>query len=187
MFLLYGVVNVFFAIYVPTTLHSKGAGGTDALIVSAEADSKVLGRTLTSLPQADPGLSDFLVAIMDTMSMMMAFAILQVAIAWFALRRGHSWTLWVLAIADLSFISYFLAWSSIFSQYDVTLGDALTSSGGLWIMVVVWVVIATLAGWFGMRRSGMASGGIGKGWAGPQADGVQRQQRLLAAVGLSGR
>ncbi len=159
LFLLYGAFNFIAAIQVPLTLHAKGAGGTmGTLIVSAEADAKVLGQPLASLAQSDPALNDYLVAFMDTMCMMMmAFAILQVAIAWFALRRGHTWALWTMAIADLSFIPYLLAWGSIFSRYGVTLGDNLTSFGGFWFILPVGVIVATLAGWGGMRRSSTAA------------------------------
>ncbi|MBI4340619.1 MAG: hypothetical protein HY680_11820, partial [Chloroflexi bacterium] len=105
VFLLYGLANFFFAIQVPLKQHSSGI--RSAQIVSSEADSAVLGKDITTLAQTDPALSDYLVAFMDTMCMMMmAFAVLQIGVAWFALRRGHSWALWTLALADISFIPY---------------------------------------------------------------------------------
>lgn len=152
VFLLYGLFNVFAAIQVPITLHAKGAGGLGALIVSASADSKVLGLPLDKLATANPALSDYLVAFMDTMCMMMmAFGILQVAVAWFALRRGQRWALWALALADISFIPYLIGWTTIFSRYGVSAGESVTSLGGFWILLVVGLIITTALGWSGLR------------------------------------
>jgi len=150
----YGVANIFFAIFVPTSLHQGGAGASGGLIVGIDADSMVLGKSLTTLAQSDPGLSAFLVAFMDTMCMMMmAFGILQVGIAWFALRRRQAWALCTLAIADLAFIPYLAAYSSIFSLYGVSVGETVTSFGGFFLIVALGVFLATLLGWMELRRA----------------------------------
>ncbi|MBI4198264.1 MAG: hypothetical protein HY533_04050 [Chloroflexi bacterium] len=151
LFLLYGAANFFFAIQVPVMLHSNGI--SRAQIVSNEADSAVLGKDITTLAQTDPALSDYLVAFMDTMCMMMmAFAISQLGIAWFALRRGQTWALWTLAIADISFIPYLTGWTTVFSNYGLTVGDSITSFGGFWIFLPIAVAVATGLGWFGLRK-----------------------------------
>ena len=90
LFLFYGALNAFFAIFVPTSLHTGGAGAVgNTLVLSEMADSALLGRSLTDVQKADPRLGAFLVTFMDTMcSQMMAYAILQLAVGWFALRPG---------------------------------------------------------------------------------------------------
>ena len=118
LFLLYGAVNVFFAIFVPVSLHAGGAAAGGGLIVSVEADSRVLGRSLATL--AEPGLNAYRVSFMDTMCMMMmAFGLLQLAVAWFALREARAWALWSLAVVDVSFIPYWLAVASTFASFGV--------------------------------------------------------------------
>src|SRR6266496_3368567 len=97
LFLLYGAFNVLAAIGVPSSLHGHGAGAMGGLIVSTNADTKVLGQPLMTLFTSNPKLSDYLVAFMDTMCMMMmAFGLLQLAVAWYGLRTGQSWALWAL-------------------------------------------------------------------------------------------
>lgn len=154
LFLLYGAVNVFFAIFVPTSLHQGGAGAAGGLIVGTEADSKVLGRSLATVAQDDPGLSAYLVSFMDTMCMMMmAFALLQLGVAWFGLRRGQMWALWTLAIADLSFIPYAAAYAGVFSRFGVPVGETVTSFGGFFIIVTLGILVATALGWRGLRQA----------------------------------
>lgn len=150
LFLLYGLMNVFFAIQVPVTQHTGGI--RQGQIVSTSADTKVLGLPLDNLATASPQVNDYLVAFMDTMCMMMmAFGILQVAVVWFALRRAQRWALWAVALADVSFIPYFIGWTSVFSGYGVSFGESLTSFAGFWIIVVVLIIVATALGWTGTR------------------------------------
>lgn len=147
IFLLYGLFNSLSAIFVPISLHLNGVGAMFGTVVSVEADSKVLGRSLMTLPKDDPGLNSYIVAYMDTMCMeMMAAGLLQIAIAWFALRCGHMWSVWTLAIADLSFIPYLVGWTSIFSSYGISALDSITSFGGFWILLTVVVIVATVLG-----------------------------------------
>ena len=65
------------------------------MVLSQTADAALLGRSLAELDKADPRLGAFLVSFMDTMcAYMMAFALLQLAVVWFGLRRGQVWALW---------------------------------------------------------------------------------------------
>ena len=155
LFLLYGAVNVVFAIFVPASLHAGGAAASGGLIVSVDVDSRVLGRSLESLPAADPGLNAYLVTFMDTMCMMMmAFGLLQLAVAWFALRAGQAWALWSLAIADVSFIPYFwLAIPGTYASFGVPVADVILAFGGFFIIVLIAVAAAVVAGLAGMRGS----------------------------------
>jgi hypothetical protein len=90
LLLMYGAFNVFSAVAVPVSLHLNGAGAVGGtLVLSQTADSALLGRSLAEVDKADPRLGAFLVSFMDTMcAYMMAFALLQLGVVWFALRRG---------------------------------------------------------------------------------------------------
>jgi len=46
--------------------------------------------------------------------MLLAFGVSQMAIAWFALRHGQWWGLWVLIALDLMFMT---GWALIYSAY----------------------------------------------------------------------
>jgi hypothetical protein len=152
VFLLYGLFNVFAAIQVPLTQHAKGI--TMPQIMSSAADSRVLGKDISTLAQSDRALSDYMVAFMDTMCMeMMAFGILQIAIVWFALRRRQPWALGALLVADLSFIPYLAGWTSIFSRYGATWAESLASFGGTWVIVTVLIAGAAALGWSDLNRA----------------------------------
>ncbi|MBI4339487.1 MAG: hypothetical protein HY680_05990, partial [Chloroflexi bacterium] len=63
-----------------------------------------------------------------------------------------SWALWTLALADISFIPYLIGWTTVFSNYGLTVGDSITSFGGFWIMVTIGIVVVAGMGWFGLRQ-----------------------------------
>jgi hypothetical protein len=150
LFLVYGAVNVLSAVVVPVSLHRGGAGAAPGgtLVLSETADAELLGRSLANIDRADPALSAFLVSFMDTMcAYMMAFALLQIGVAWFALRRGRKWALWTLAIADLSLFPYYAAIIETYADFGVTPGNILAI-----VVFAVVTVAATALGWLGLRR-----------------------------------
>ena len=149
LFLLYGAFNVFAALSVPLSLHGRGAGAVgDTLVLTTTADTALLGRSLTELQQADPRLGAFLVTFMDTMcAQMMAFALLQLGVVWFALRRGQRWALWTAAVADLAIFPYYGAIIQAYARFGVPPGDLSFLIG-----FAVVIVVATAVGWFSLRQ-----------------------------------
>jgi hypothetical protein len=150
LFVLYGATNVLSALVVPVSLHRGGAdaapGGT--LVLSETADAELLGRSLTDVDKADPALGAFLVSFMDTMcAYMMAFGLLQIGVAWFALRRGRRWALWTLAIAGFSLFPYYVAIIETYHDFGVPSGDITAI-----VVFFVVTVAATALGWLGLRR-----------------------------------
>ncbi|HEY3117335.1 MAG TPA: hypothetical protein VGK54_11395 [Chloroflexota bacterium] len=67
LFLLYGALNILFAIVVPLMLHTQGVGAAPGLILSADADGSLLGRSLGDIARSEPRLNAYLVSFMDTM------------------------------------------------------------------------------------------------------------------------
>lgn len=151
LFLFWGAINVYFAVSVPVSLHQNGAGGYgDVLVLSPQTDTAFLGRSLTELNKADPRLGAFLVSFMDTMcAFMMAYAILQLGVVWFALRRGHTWALWTAAIAALATLPYYGAIIQVYTRFGVpvTTGDV-----GSLVGFTVIIIAATIFGWLGLRQ-----------------------------------
>jgi hypothetical protein len=150
LFLFYGVLNFILPIYVPTTLHAGGPWAGGGLVLTTGADQALLGA-FAETTQRDARVSAFLVAFMDTMcAQMMMFAILQIAIVWFGLRRGQAWALWAAALADLAIMPYYLAITQTYARFGVA-GTAQFMNG-MWILAV-FVLAATALGWFGLRRA----------------------------------
>ncbi len=149
LFLLYGAFNVFLAITVPVSLHRGGAGAAGgALVLSPTADTALLGRSLAELDTADPRLGTFLVSFMDTMcAYMIAFGLLHLGVVWFALRRGQTWALWTVAIADLAIFPYFVAIVQAYAHFSVPPGDQ-----SFLVAFAVVIIIATALGWFSLRQ-----------------------------------
>jgi hypothetical protein len=150
LFLLYGVLNFILPIRVPTTLHAGGPWAGGGLVLTTGADQALLGA-FAETTQRDARVSAFLVSFMDTMcAQMMMFAILQIAVVWFAWRRGQRWALFAVALADLSIIPYYLAITQTYARFGVAGAAGFTN--GMWILAV-FVLAATALGWFGLRRA----------------------------------
>src|SRR5437879_3032968 len=108
LFLIYGALNMLFAIFVPLTLHTQGIAATPGLVLGERADAALLGRSLADIQRADPRLNAYLVTFMDTMClMMMPFGILQLGVTWFGLRRSAPWAFWTLVLANVVYLPYF--------------------------------------------------------------------------------
>ena len=157
LFLLAGLVNVFFAVFVPVSLHQGGPGamGAFGLVMSEATDAQVLGRSLADIGRQDPGLSAYLVAFMDTMcSMMMPLGILQLAVAWFALRAGQRWALGASAIAGFASLPYFnLAIPALYAGRGVPVGQVYAEAGAFLVgFPLVLAVVPTILGWIGLSR-----------------------------------
>ena len=154
LFLLWGTVNFLAAISVPMSLHRNGAGATSsgALVLTREADAALVGRPLTELAQADPKLDAFLVAFMDTMcAQMMAYAIVHLAVVWFALRRGQAWALWTAAASALVTFVYFVPVVRLYARFAVPLEGYVQGVMILHVIIVVAILLATALGWLGLR------------------------------------
>src|SRR5207245_9785778 len=92
LFLFGGPINFASAVSTPILLHFLGPDASGGLVLSNDADAAFLGRSLTAVNAADPAMGAYLVIFMYTMcAFMMAFAILQLGVAWFALRRAQAW------------------------------------------------------------------------------------------------
>src|SRR3989449_8255555 len=77
----------------------------------------------------------YLVIFMYTMcAFMMAFAILQLGVAWFAVRRAQAWGVWAGLLANEAVVPYYLAVSASFAQRGAPI------LGGLEFILVITAV-----------------------------------------------
>ncbi len=150
LFLFYGAMNILLPIYVPLSLHLRGPWSIGGLVLTNKLDQALLGQFAVA-SQTDPRFGAFLVSFMDTMcAYMMAFALLQVAIVWFALRRGQAWALWAAALADLAILPYYTAIAQTYVRFGVMGASEFIRGIGIFAALVL---VATAFGWFGLRRT----------------------------------
>lgn len=154
IFLLWGALNFALAVIVPVSLHGTAAWAQQGLILGQEMDAAVLGPTLTAMSTRDPGFRAYLVSFMDTMcAFMMAYALLDLAVAWYGLRRGWRWALWTLAVANLAIAPYYLAIGLTYARFGVPFQDTIPGFTGVPALITL---AATASGWWGLRQAGSA-------------------------------
>jgi len=149
LFLVFGAINFGFAVAVPIALHVLGPDSVGGLVLSNDGDTAFLGRSLTAVNAADPAMGAFLVTFMDTMcAFMMAFAVLQLGVAWFAVRRAQAWGVWAGLLANVAIVPYYLAVSASFARR----GAPFLGGLGVILLLAAVPVAATVLGLSGIRR-----------------------------------
>lgn len=157
LFLAWGLLNAALAIYVPYTLHTGSVSALGGLVLSAEADEALLGRTFTSLDAGDPRLAAYLVAFMDSMcAQMMGFAVAFLGIVWFGLRRSQGWALVVAAVSGGVAFVYYLPIFALYARLSVQ----IVSFAWFLAVPVIALGVATVLGWIGMGRRQLAGNAV---------------------------
>ena len=153
LFLILGGLNFSFAVAVPITLHLFGAASFGGQLVLGDGADHCafLGRCLSDIERSDPAMAAFLVAFMDTMcAFMMSFAVLQIGLAWYALRRAQKWALWSSLISNLAAVPYYLAIGWMWAERGIpVVGSLLVTIGP----TVILAIVATVVGRSGMQRA----------------------------------
>src|SRR5256712_13681890 len=128
----------------------------------------------------------YLVIFMYTMcAFMMAFAILQLGVAWFAVRRAQAWGVWAGLLANEAVVPYYLAVSASFAQRGAPI------LGGLEFILVITAAarsppVPWLGGGRGAPRAPRPSLLGGGGPPSPAAGrATTRPRRGAAATGVS--
>ncbi len=150
LFLLYGAVNIIAAIVVPSTLVKGGAGAT-GLVLDPDADAYLAGgkHVLDTLRQTNPKLDTLLVTSMVSMcAQMMAFGILALLVAWFAIRGGQIWGLWAVSGAALAEIPHYAVITTMYSAQGAPVEGGIIGLAPFY----VWPVVALALGLVGLRR-----------------------------------
>ena len=151
LFLLYGAANVVAALVVPSTLVANGAGAPTGVVLSADADSYLVGgsQVMAALRHDNPKLDTLLVSSMVGMcSQMMAFGILALGVTWFVIRRALAWGVWAVTAAALIQVPYYAVITSMYVGQGAPVGSGI---GGL-APFYVWPLVAFVIGLVGLRR-----------------------------------
>ncbi len=145
LFLILGGVNFSFAVAVPITLHLFGAASLGGQLVLGDGADHCafLGRCLSDIERSDPAMAAFLVAFMDTMcAFMMSFAVLQIGVAWYALRQARMWALWSSLVSNLAAVPYYLAIGWMWAERGIpVVGSLLVTIGPTVILAIVGMVV----------------------------------------------
>lgn len=112
LFLIYGGLNVLVGLVIPFLSRKTGTAG------------------FSTRPALDL-----------TCMMWLAFGIFHVGVAWFALRDGQWWALWVVALACLAQLAGWVA-------YGVQTKDFLAP---LFLLDAIIILPATVLGWLGLQ------------------------------------
>jgi hypothetical protein len=133
--------------------HRYGVGrvpGSPSIFLSADVEQPMLGRPTADLMADSPGLARILGLVMDAfLGMMLGFAILLAAIAWFGLRDGQVWALWTAVLGNVAMLGIY---------WGVAIGPFLRESGvgyfRIWhpyaLVPTILVPIGAILGWIGL-------------------------------------
>ena len=87
----------------------------DSFLQNPGADLILFGRSPQLLLSEDAPLATLYRTTFDLIgALLLIFGLLQAGVAWFALREGHAWALWLLIAVDVLFIT---GWGLVYSQY----------------------------------------------------------------------
>jgi hypothetical protein len=141
------VIDVVSAITVPLTLHLSGA--FPGVVFSPTGDAQLLGRSFTGIGHDNPKLDTLLVDSVTSMcAMMMAWGIMGLAAAWFALPRGRQWSYWALLLSGLvSLVCYFVM-SADYARQGASWADGLESV----LLVAIPLFLGGIAGGIALVR-----------------------------------
>lgn len=105
--LVYGVIAV--AGLVVT--HRYGVGrvpGSPSIFLSASVEAPMLGRPTADLLADSPGLARVLGLVMDAfLGMMLGFAVMLAAVAWFGIGGGAAWALWTAVLGNAAMLGVY--------------------------------------------------------------------------------
>jgi hypothetical protein len=152
LFVLFGVLNVFVGVVAPifTGFRGPAEASTGGLFFSERSDTIVFGTAPAQLLREDRPLATLRwLMLLWLAAMLLAFGILQLALAWFGLRERHLWALWALSIGDLATLPYWLAMIQAYVRHGAPLGVGDLPPLFLYLAAIP---IAALLGWVGLRQ-----------------------------------
>jgi hypothetical protein len=152
LFLVGGVVDALIGALTPIVTRISMAAD-DTFLANPAADRSLYGESPQALIGQNAPLALLYRQTFDLIgALLFVFGLLQAAIAWFALREGHTWALWALVIADLGFIG---GWGLVFAPY-VRAGIPILGGTILppnLLVPLVLLVPATICAFIGLRQT----------------------------------
>ena len=115
LFALGGVVDALIGAATWIVTRTTAIPPEETMLLNPGADRALFGDSPQTLLAHDASLALLYRLTFDLIGgLLFAFGIMQVAIAWFALREGQAWALGALVIADLVFVG---GWALVISRY----------------------------------------------------------------------
>lgn len=148
LFVLGGAIHV--AIGTLTPLSIRQAWAPETVIYTASADARIFGKPASEL-RADEDVMKLREITLGMISgLLVGIGLLEIAIAWFALRSGERWALGALVVAQLAMI--------VFWSIGHRLWIAAGAPGGLGALQpfqyapAILAVPGTILAWVGLAR-----------------------------------
>ncbi len=114
LFAIGGLFDAFIGVLTPFVTRMRPLPA-DSFLQNAEADRILFGGSAQALLSGDAPLAMLYRTTFDLIgALLLIFGLLQAGIAWFALRQGQTWALWLLVAVDVVFIA---GWGLVYSQY----------------------------------------------------------------------
>lgn len=154
LFAIGGVVDALIGVFTWVFVRAGSLPPDDTFLLNPRADRVLFGGSPQQILAADPAVSLLYRLSIDLIGgLLFAFGLMQVAIAWFALREGHAWALWTLVAADLVFIT---GWALVISRY---VGTTAPLVGGTilppnLLVPAVLLIPATVLAYVGLQQPG---------------------------------
>ena len=123
----------------------------DSFLQNAAADLILYGRSPQALLSDDAPLAMLYRTTFDLIgALLLIFGLLQAGVAWFALRHGQAWALWLLVVVDILFIA---GWALVYWQYfSRGIGLATIGIPPNLLVPAVLLIPATVLGVIGLQQ-----------------------------------
>ncbi len=155
LFIGFGIICLFFGVVGPYLVRRYGPGSASAslmdwFVFSVRADTAYFGRSPAELTQETPAIAQLHVTMLNLFGgFLICLAILQFGLVAFGLCQGQLWAVWVLAIADLTFVAHY--WLAVVPPFARSFRLRPSDMHPYVWYPMVAVPIATLLGWLSLR------------------------------------
>ena len=154
LFLSVGAVYMIIACAGMIILHRQGVAASEArgFFLGPKADSVWFGKPPNDVVRDNPQVGRMVLLFMDIITgFMLAFGIVTAGVAWFGLRSGNAWALWVLVAANAAMLAtyWLLAMLPFMREYGFSYREVFHPYAAY---PTVIIPIATVLAWIGLRQ-----------------------------------
>jgi hypothetical protein len=115
LFVIGGVFDALIGALTPIVTRISPQPPQNTFMLDSRSDLALFGRLPQALVAESPALAMLYRLTFDLIgTLLLVFGLLQAAVAWFALRQGQAWALFLLVGIDLLFVA---GWALVFSTY----------------------------------------------------------------------
>ena len=149
LFLLFGVLHVGIGVLAPLLTRSAAEPPPVYLLFSERSDTALFGAPPAQIAREHRALGLLRWLLLCWLAaVLFAFGVLQLAVAWFALRPGQTWALWALTVANLATLPYWAGMIRVYVRHGAPLGMGDLPPLFLYLALVP---VAAVLGWRGIH------------------------------------